>query len=282
MGPTEKEVRSGTAQKIEGQLQNIKGGPMGEEKSDALFEECLHSKKKLFSELESIEHQLVLNNEWFARAAQTGDVALDLVELHRRMGQALIARRREIQEHLLPKIESRIEELLKEEAESLCEEESFSNMKGAEAAGSSPSIQKRPYVEVHNSQAQGRLSRKNVANENGKRSITHPSCWKQDKKHNGHAKEEIKKRARALRITRFVHFTQSGNLPGISKHGLYSRRLLETKGVRFLPSDEGSFDGRLDWVSISVSLPNYKMFYSKMQNLKGEWAVLWIRPEVLW
>lgn len=281
MSPTEKEVRSGTAQKDEGRRENTKCGRMGKEKSNALFEKCLGSKKKLLAELEGIEHQLVLNDGWLSRAAKTGDAAPKLVERHRRMGQALITRRREIQKHLLPEIESRIEELLKEEAESLCEE-GFSNRKGAEAAGSSPFIQKRLYVEVHASSAQGRLSRENAANENGKRSISHPSGRNQGKKDNGHVKEEIKKRARALRITRLVHFTQSGNLPCISKHGLYSRRLLETKGIRFIPSDEGRFDGRLDWVSISISFPNYKMFYSKRQNLQGEWAVLWIKPEVLW
>jgi len=246
------------------------------------FEECLHSKKKLLLELESIEHRLVLNDEWFARAAKTGDATLDLVERHRRMGQVLITRGREIREHLLPKIESRIEELLKKEAESLCDEEGFFNMKGEGSAGSSPYSQKRSYVEVDTSSAKGRLFQENAANETTNRSITHPSGTNQDKKHNDHAKGEIKKRALKRRIMRLVHFTQSGNLPDISKHGLYSRRLLESKGIRFIPSDKERFDGRLDWVSISVSFPNYRMFYSKRQNLEGKWAVLWIRPEVLW
>jgi hypothetical protein len=284
LSPTEKEVRSGTAQKIEGQLQNIKGGCRGNEKSDALFEEYLHSKKKLLSELESIEHQLVLNDGWLSRAAKTGDAALDFVERHRRMGQVLITRGREIREHLLPKIESQIEELLKEkeEVESLCDEDGFFNMKEGETSGSPSLSQKKPYVEGHASSALERLSQENAVNETMNRSITHPSGRNQDKKYNDHAKGEIKKHARKRRIMRLVHFTQSGNLPCISKHGLYSRRLLETKGVRFNPSDEGRFDRRLDWVSISISFPNYKMFYSKRQNLQGEWMVLWIKPEVLW
>lgn len=84
------------------------------------------------------------------------------------------------------------------------------------------------------------------------------------------------------KIPFLIHFTPISNVESILANGLRSRNSL--KGQEFIFTDERRCDGWLDWVSTSISFPNYKMFYTKRNSLKDVdgWAVLLIAPEVLW
>lgn len=85
------------------------------------------------------------------------------------------------------------------------------------------------------------------------------------------------------KITELCHFTRVSNLESIMKYGLCSRADLESSNVLSVEySDEMRLDGYMSAISLSVSFPNYKMFYSKRnENLDVEWCVLSISPDVL-
>ncbi len=87
----------------------------------------------------------------------------------------------------------------------------------------------------------------------------------------------------ARRINTLVHFTRLENLAGILIHGLLPRSVLEGRLGPVLFNDELRTDGRKDAVCLSVSFPNYKMFYKyRMADQTASWAVLLIRADVLW
>lgn len=94
--------------------------------------------------------------------------------------------------------------------------------------------------------------------------------------------DDIRARVDARKILHLVHFTPIANLESILEHGLKSRNALA--GHKYVFTDEYRSDGCLDWISLSVSFPNYKMFYAKKNSLKDvdEWAILLIKKEVLW
>ena len=79
-----------------------------------------------------------------------------------------------------------------------------------------------------------------------------------------------------------MHFTPIGNVESILRHGLQSRNALV--GQEFVFTDERRSDGWLDWISVSVSFPNYKMFYAKRNSLNDvdDWAIVLIKSDVLW
>ena len=92
----------------------------------------------------------------------------------------------------------------------------------------------------------------------------------------GHEREAMLEVIRRRNITELCHFTRVSNCESIMKHGLYSRAYLESSNVLSAEySDEMRLDGHIDAISLSVSFPNYKMFYSKRnENLDVTWCVL--------
>lgn len=99
----------------------------------------------------------------------------------------------------------------------------------------------------------------------------------------GHEREAMLEVIRRRNITELCHFTRVSNCESIMKHGLYSRAYLESSNVLSAEySDEMRLDGHIDAISLSVSFPNYKMFYIKRnENLDVTWCVLSISPKVL-
>jgi hypothetical protein len=101
--------------------------------------------------------------------------------------------------------------------------------------------------------------------------------------------EEIRRdRIRAIaeerKIERLVHFTPEENLSSILKDGLISLSRLMKTGTKVRRTDRIRLDDRLDWISVSISSPNFRMFYRKRQQMLdvGDWVVLEIEPTVLW
>lgn len=89
----------------------------------------------------------------------------------------------------------------------------------------------------------------------------------------------VKKRG----IKFLLHFTRVENIEGILKHGLLPRTQYEQYGISPLVADEERLDYCLEATSLSISFPNYKMFYQcRMDNPDDRWAVLALKPAILW
>ena len=90
-------------------------------------------------------------------------------------------------------------------------------------------------------------------------------------------------------ITTLVHFTRIENLQSILQGGLIGRSLLEARGKQFLRNDPDRADGRKEAVCLSISFPNYKMFWDirktkeKTEGIKdAQWVILLLDAKVLW
>jgi hypothetical protein len=95
--------------------------------------------------------------------------------------------------------------------------------------------------------------------------------------------EEIRSFCERRRIRKLVHFTRSDNLKGILSEGLLPRSVLESRPGRVIFNDQLRTDGHRDAVCLSVSFPNFRMFFKLRQQTQGTtWVVLVIRPEILW
>ena len=90
-------------------------------------------------------------------------------------------------------------------------------------------------------------------------------------------------------ITTLCHFTRIENLHGILQDGLLGRSLLETRGQQFLFNDEDRADWHPESICLSISFPNYQMFYRIREQKKAtqeandsQWIVLLLDAKVLW
>lgn len=94
---------------------------------------------------------------------------------------------------------------------------------------------------------------------------------------------EIRDFSEALGVPYLLHFTRADNIPSIIQHGIVPVGLTENQGIEALTNDCGRFDYQLGATCVSIGFPNHRMFY-KYRNADeaAEWAVLAIKPEVLW
>ena len=80
-------------------------------------------------------------------------------------------------------------------------------------------------------------------------------------------------------ITDLLHFTSLDNLSTILQHGLLSVTAQETMGLKSIRSDP---DNQLtDFISLSISFPNYLMLCNKLHHLDINWVMLTISPDIL-
>jgi hypothetical protein len=93
----------------------------------------------------------------------------------------------------------------------------------------------------------------------------------------------IRAQVEALGIPHLVHFTRCENLPSILRHGLLSVTDCAALGVQEIRNDPLRLDTNLDGISLSVSCPNYRMFYKQRQNdPTADWAILLLSTSILW
>jgi hypothetical protein len=85
------------------------------------------------------------------------------------------------------------------------------------------------------------------------------------------------------RVSRVLHFTPIENVPKILRYGLIPRAHLEATAIRVVLNprftDSQRLEGSLQANSLSLSFPNYRMFYAKRRNMGGKWAVLALDPK---
>lgn len=84
-------------------------------------------------------------------------------------------------------------------------------------------------------------------------------------------------------IPYLVHFTRVENLDSILSFGLISIKEARAEGLSPIISDPNRWDDRLDRTSLSISFPNYKMFWKRrMEAPDQDWVILKLKPSILW
>ena len=87
--------------------------------------------------------------------------------------------------------------------------------------------------------------------------------------------EIILERCKDRGIDVLVHFTNVTNLPSILNNGLLSREFMDYFFIDYSYNDAFRMDLVKESISLSVSSPNYKMFYRvRCSNLNTKWAVI--------
>lgn len=86
---------------------------------------------------------------------------------------------------------------------------------------------------------------------------------------------EIQKICQMYGIEVLVHFTHIANLNSILQHGLLGRAQLESMSWLEPPkyNDTYRLDGQREAICLSISFPNYKMFYKYSFNNRSDWVV---------
>ena len=93
--------------------------------------------------------------------------------------------------------------------------------------------------------------------------------------------EGIRRFVQERKIPFLVHFTRIDNLPGIVASGIAPRAELSAE-LPHTHNDAQRLDGFLEASSLSVSFPNYRMFYAyRCQNPDLNWAIVTVSTETL-
>lgn len=104
-------------------------------------------------------------------------------------------------------------------------------------------------------------------------------------------KTELEQRAKQIRhictergIENLVHFTPIHNLRSILEKGFLGRNALENLTHQHQPryNDDMRFDGQTEAICLSISFPNYRMFFKYSHNNRQEWVVLLLKSAILW
>ena len=93
----------------------------------------------------------------------------------------------------------------------------------------------------------------------------------------------IKMEVQRLKIKNLLHFTKIENLPNILQRGLFPRADLDAQGISYKYNDEKRLDFCGNASCLSISFPNYKMFF-KYRNIdkNQKWIVISLSPNLLW
>lgn len=235
------------------------------------------AKSELVQEFDLIEYEIAENDDWFV-AAKEGkvDVTSELLSLHTRKAEKLYSRKKILIDRILPGADSRIEAVISQlEAEEAQEDvfqrrdlerllQPFFDERERErrqtlAAQTRERIRRQEEDEARR-QEEYQVLLNRLRGEEFERSGIFSEKLKRKRA------EAIRERVRARKISYVVHFTPIGNVECVLRNGLRSRNALV--GQEFIFTDEYRSDGWLDWISTSVTFPNYKMFYTKRNSLK--------------
>lgn len=95
---------------------------------------------------------------------------------------------------------------------------------------------------------------------------------------------EIHDLCRSRGITNLIHFTRIENLASILVKGLLCRETLEKNPERERPifNDPERLDNHKNAICLSISFPNYRMFYRLRQQANSKWVVLVLDATILW
>lgn len=92
---------------------------------------------------------------------------------------------------------------------------------------------------------------------------------------NEYRNKEVIRKIEEREIERYVHFTNVENLDSILREGLLSIVQLRDKNIEYKNNDIDRWDDRLDANSLSITFPNYQMFYRyRHNNSDAKWVVI--------
>ena len=98
-------------------------------------------------------------------------------------------------------------------------------------------------------------------------------------------KNEIRKICcEEIGIETLVHFTHVQNLKSILQYGLIGRSQLKEMSLEFKYNDQVRLEGQRKAICLSISFPNYKMFYKYRcaNSPDSNWVVLFLKSSILW
>lgn len=95
-------------------------------------------------------------------------------------------------------------------------------------------------------------------------------------------KREIKNFIEKRGIVALTHFTHIRNLDSILNNGLLSKDFLEKEKMDYKYNDELRLEGKTNAICLSISYPNYKMFFKYRCQEEGEWCILSLHPSILY
>ncbi len=103
-----------------------------------------------------------------------------------------------------------------------------------------------------------------------------------EKKEKPHLEHFLQQRG----ISSLLHFTALENVPSICRFGLIPRELLQEESIMMYLnaqfSDDFRYENKEEYNCLSVSFPNYKMFYRKQQDNRNQhWAVIEFDADVI-
>ena len=250
-------------------------------------------RQKVVQKLDAIEYEIAENDDWFVSAKERKvNVTIEELNLHRRKAEELYSRKKSITDRLLQEAASNIEAIVshieaEEQQESLFQRRDLRRLL-------EPIYEERDRERRKIQVAQIKEREKQREEEEALRQKEYEALlarlraeeWERRRNLEAERRkkraEEIIARVHARKVPYLVHFTPIANLESILRDGLRSRNALA--GHDFVFTDEYRTDGWVDWISVSISFPNYKMLYAKKNSLKNVegWAIILIRKEALW
>jgi hypothetical protein len=80
-----------------------------------------------------------------------------------------------------------------------------------------------------------------------------------------------------------IHYTPIENLPSIVENGIVSVSESKNKNIKVVNNDSQRLDNLLDWISTSITHPNYPYLHSlRMREPQKQFAILELDPKLLW
>ena len=91
--------------------------------------------------------------------------------------------------------------------------------------------------------------------------------------------QQVSRILKERNIFELIHFTHVENLPTILEFGLLP---LEDQKTYYISSHHSDASNHFrDAISLSISFPNFKMFYAKHLGMTSDWAVITLSPDIL-
>jgi hypothetical protein len=85
------------------------------------------------------------------------------------------------------------------------------------------------------------------------------------------------------RVLRLVHFTDIRNIEFIREYGLFSKRILDEKGIEYFNNDELRMEGIYQGICVSVNYENHLLLNSfKRKYQQSKYVTLYIKPSILY
>lgn len=93
---------------------------------------------------------------------------------------------------------------------------------------------------------------------------------------------EIKNFLQERDIDELIHFTCVDNLESILSNGLLSLEDLYYNQIHYYYNDENRLEHKDNAICLSISFPNYKMFYKYRMKSNTEWCVIGLNSSILY